>query len=81
MPVPLQHRVIEKFERVGTSKSGNPRYRATLADGVTLLTKVDAAFAYAITEHGEFTNTPVTIDIDRYGHIVYIEKEEVPADA
>lgn len=68
----LKQRTIEKVERVGTSRNGNPRFRITLEEGITLLTKPDSGFAYSLVEGGSLEGSDAYIELDGRGNIVSI---------
>lgn len=77
MAFKLKSRIIDRVEKTTNSTNGNPRFRVTLDDGSRLLTKPDSMFALYLVDGGtEYTDVPVTIEINGRGHIEFIEKEE-----
>lgn len=63
-------KTIERVDRHGTSRNGNPQYRVRFTDGTSALTQSDSAIAYEI-QNGEFRNTPVEFTLTRAGRVSY----------
>ncbi len=64
---------VASVKHVATSRSGNPTYRVTLADGRSWLTETDGAVGYGARNvapsHGEHHTVTLTI---RRGRIIYM---------
>lgn len=74
----LKKRTIHKVEHCGHSRKGNPRFRITLEEGVTLLTKPDTHIALTLVEGGRLEGADAFIELDGRGNIVDIT--EVPKE-
>ena len=63
--------VIARTERMLNSTNANPRFMIVFTDGTAAPTGVDCSVAYGIT-NPEFRDSPLLVEYDRKGHIIYV---------
>lgn len=68
-------KVISRVERLGTSKNGNPYFRAHFTDGTSARTQIDSMVNYSI-ENSENIGVPVLLTLTKAGRIYGIKKDD-----
>jgi hypothetical protein len=72
-------KTILSYERMRSSRNGNPRFRFAFTDGTMLPSAPDAGWAYAVGNRGMREGSAVTLELDKRGNIRVMR--EAPADA
>ena len=65
----MQTKTILGYERMRSSRNGNPRFRFAFTDGTMLASKPDAGWAYAVGNPGMREGSAVNVEVDGRGNI------------